>query len=290
MTDAVTPPPLPLSSPEPDSWPAFAARLLDALRRSPEMSWAFTPRTGAALADDDGIETLDDMLDAIEAEETTDDLRPGTAPRPTDSAQRPKVVVGQILLRLAHALRDETQLQSALATPSAIMFFETGRFASPKTVQSILRALFDALALPRRMTRAPRILKAEGLSLTSGDLADTLESDRPVILIAPRVALLPAELRRVSSSVVRLSPLEPAILRQHLEWHFDQAVPDTAKMPDAACLRGIDLPRLQIALRAPDIPGALEAFAQSAPQRGEQRRLADFPVSEPARAALLQLV
>lgn len=291
MTDALPPQTLTPSSTEPDSWHAFAARLLDALRRKPEMSWAFTPRTGhAALAEDDGVETLDDLLDAIEIGETTDGLRPGTAPQPTGSDQRPKVVVGQILLRLAHALGDETQLQDALAAPGTITFLETGSFASPKTLQTILRALLEHAVLPDKTTLTPRIMPADGHSLTSDRMAEVLESDRPIILLTPRVALLPAELRRVSPSIVRLPGLEPAILRQHLEWHYGQTVPDDAEMPNAARLRRVDLPGLQIALRAPDIAGALEAFAQSAPQRGQGRRLADFPVSEPARDALMQLV
>lgn len=113
--------------------------------------------------EDDGVETLDDLLDAIETGETTDGLRPGTAPQPTGSDQRPKVVVGQILLRLAHALGDETQLQDALAAPGTITFLETGSFASPKTLQTILRALLEHAVLPDKTTLTPRIMPADGL-------------------------------------------------------------------------------------------------------------------------------
>jgi hypothetical protein len=290
MTTQLTPADTTPSNSTPDNWLPFADRLHRAFRRSPELSWAFTARTEqAAMSDDGGFETLDDMLDAVETFEAMGEPGTGSAQRATGADKRPKTAVAQILLRLAHALGNETRLQG-LAAPGAISFFETGTFADPKTLQTVLRILFERADLPDKTTITPRIIAADGLSLTSDRMVDVLESDRPIILIAPRVALLPADLRRVSPYVVRLSPLTPAILRRHLEWHYGQSIPDKVELPLAADLRRTDLPSLQLALRAPDVAGAVRVLAQPAQQAGEDRRLADFPVSAPVRDALLQLV
>lgn len=241
------------------------------------------------MSEDVGLETLDDMPDAIETFEAIGEPHTGSAPRVTGTDKRPKTAVVQILLRLALALGDETRLQG-LAAPGAISFFETGTFADPKTLQTVLRILFERADLPDKTTITPHIIQADGLSLTSDRMGDFLESDRPIVLMAPRVALLPADLRRVSPTIVRLSPLTPAILRRHLEWHYGQGIRNEVELPLAADLRRIDLPDVQLALRAPDVAGALRVLARPAQQAGEDCRLADFPVSEPVRDALMQIV
>ncbi|MDR9428960.1 MAG: AAA family ATPase, partial [Salibaculum sp.] len=267
----------------------FAEEVLSALACSAEQNSAFVP-VETPLSADDEIETVDDLLDEIEAADATDGSRPGGAPPPAKT-RRPRVAVAHAILCLARAFGDAPTLHAALAVPGRITVIFHGPLACADETRRVLRVMLEHARAPNDTTPGPKIMTADEASRGPRRIDALLDTDRPLVLLAsgpsaPSDGI--GDLR--PETVVHLPALDAALLRMHLHWRYGADVPRELEFPDTAGLAAADIRALQLALRAPTPAGAVRALSRETQAGDDAGNLSAFPLPQSVREVLLGLV
>lgn len=276
------------SEPSQPTWTTFAEEVLSALARSAEQSSAFVPAEMPLVADND-IDTVDDLLDEIEAADATDGSRPGGAPPPAKT-RRPRVAVAHAILCLARAFGDAPTLRATLAVSGRITVIFHGPLACVDETCRVLRVMLEHARAPHDTTPGPRIMTADEASRGPKRIDALLDTNRPLVLLAGGAAALDDMIGDLRPETVHLPALDAALLRMHLQWRYGADMPPELDLPDAAGLAAADIRALQLALRAPTPAGAVRALSRETQAGDDAGSLSAFPLPQEVRDVLLGLV
>jgi hypothetical protein len=276
------------SEPRQPTWTTFAEQILSTLMCSAEQKSAFVP-VETPLSPDDGIDTVDDLLDQIEAADATDGSRPGGAPPPA-KPRRPRVAVAHAILCLAKAFGDAPTLQATLDVPGRITVIFHGPLACVDETRRVLRVMLEHARAPRDTTPGPKIMTADEASRGRGRVDAVLDTDRPLVLLAPGPSAPGDTIEDLRPETMHLPTLDADLLRMHLRWRYGADPTPELALPDADGLAAADLRALQVALRAPTPAGAVRALSRKSDAAGDAGRLSAFPLPRAVRDVLLGLV
>jgi cell division protease FtsH len=254
----------------------------------------------AAHCDDDPAPGWD-TAEAIQNMDAFDSL--DTAEAPT-AIWHPHAWTLLAALRLARTFGDVNALLARLATPGRIVLLQTGQATLDETIEQMLTKALGSGAFVEQMPDLPAILRADSAVTT-----DTLKRHRPLaglsdaarkpilrgealVIIAPVAGLVPKALRNLRPDAVTLAPLDADILRAILGLHYnDNSAVDALHLSGLPYLSRLSVDDLMLALRAPDAATAVAEIATTlTPADGTQGRLADFPLAEPVRGTVDQII
>jgi cell division protease FtsH len=256
--------------------------------------------THAALGDDD-LSSNWTAQEAIHDMDAFDDAKTAEVPR---AIWRPHAWTLVAALRLGRTFGTAHALITRLTTPGQIVLLQTGQASLNETVEQMIARILQSEEFWPDALKSPQILQAEDavssgttkrhrpLSGLSDRARDAVLAGEALVIIAPVAGLVPKALRNLRPDVVTLAPLDADILRAILGLHYnDNSAVDALDLSGLPYLSRLSADDLMLALRAPDAASAVAEIAGVvAPVTSGTGRLADFPLADPVRAVVAQII